>query len=69
MINIKESDMYMKSILCLCNTYYQLVLAIQLKATIFQNANYDVIASDHSRNMDQVTKNWQVWDILEMCIF
>lgn len=56
MINIKESDMYMKSILCLCNTYYQLVLAIQLKATIFQNANFDVIASDHSRNMDQVTK-------------
>lgn len=46
-----------KNVLCVCNTYYQLLFAIQLKRTVFCNEKMFVILSDHSRNTKKVADN------------
>lgn len=43
--------------LILCNTYYQLVLAVQLRETLFQKDDVSVIISDHSFNANKVAEN------------
>lgn len=47
----------MSNILIVCNTYYQLIAAIQMRITIFTKDYVDVILSDHSSNSKQVTQN------------
>lgn len=37
-----------------CNTYYQVISAIQMKLTIFKNIPCDLIISNHSENSDLV---------------
>ena len=46
----------MKNILFLCNTYYQLIVALQMKITVFKEENVVVLLSDHSMNADNITK-------------
>lgn len=43
-----------KNILLVCNTYYQLILAIQMKRTIFINEQVDLWLSDHSVGAEEV---------------
>lgn len=46
-----------KKILCVCNTYFQLLTAIQLKHTLLRNDYVAVLVSDHSRNTRQIVQN------------
>lgn len=46
----------MRRIMCLCNTYYQLIVSMQLKETLFENDNISVILTDHSCNSEKITK-------------
>ena len=46
----------MKRKLIICNTYYQLILAIQMKLTIFKNDIVDLQISDQSVNASDVAK-------------
>lgn len=46
----------MKNILFLCNTYYQLIVALQMKMTMFENENVTLLLSDHSINADSIVK-------------
>lgn len=48
---------FMKKILCVCNTYYQLITIIQLKSTLFKNDYVGVLVSDHSRNTGKIVQN------------
>lgn len=47
----------MKSVLCVCNTYYQLLMVIQLKLTILKNKKVTLYISDHSRNSKSIVDN------------
>ena len=46
----------MKKVIIICNTYYQLIAAIQIKLTIKKNEHVSVIISDHSNNAYLVYK-------------
>ena len=55
----------MNNILIVVNTYYQLILALQLKNTIFKHANITIMLSDHSNGSEQIfhnVSNYQVFD-------
>lgn len=54
----------MKNIICLCCTYFQLIIVLQMKETIFKNDNISVILTDDSKNSKEIYKN-----IKEMKIF
>ncbi len=47
----------MKNIVCICNTYMQLIVAIQLKNTIKADDNVVCILSDHSKNSERIVAN------------
>lgn len=55
----------MKKILCVCNTYYQLITVIQLKNTLLRNAYMGVLVSDHSKNTEQIVQNLKVTQCFE----
>lgn len=40
--------------LIICNTYSQLIIAIQLKLTLFKNCEVDIWMSDHSKNAEMI---------------
>lgn len=44
----------MRRILIICNTYFQLIVAIQLRLTLFKDEEVDVHISDHSLNAKAV---------------
>lgn len=44
----------MKSILIICNTYYQLITAIRLTTTLWSNDKVDLIITDHSKNTNMI---------------
>lgn len=44
----------MNKILFVCNTYFQLIVSIQLKLTVFKEACVDIAISDHSINSENV---------------
>lgn len=44
----------MKKILCICNTYYQLIFAMQLKKTRYRDDYVVLFLSDHSKNTYEV---------------
>ena len=44
----------MKRLLIIANTYYQMIMAIQMNNTIFQNDKVALMLSDHSIGMDSV---------------
>lgn len=43
--------------LIICNTYYQLILAVQMKRTIFKDNEVDIWLSDHSVNANEIAEN------------
>lgn len=48
-------------VLCLCNTYLQLIVALQLKCKVFPYDYFSVFLSDHSSNAEQVIK--QIYEL------
>lgn len=46
----------MKSALFICNTYYQLLVSVQLKLTLFSESSVDLWLSDHSEQAGYVVK-------------
>lgn len=52
-----ERDITTMKVLILCNTYYQLIVAMQMKKTIFKEAEVSVIISDHSSTARKVYEN------------
>ena len=46
----------MKRILIIANTYYQMIVAIQLQNTLFQNDEVVLLLSDHSKGTDAIVK-------------
>lgn len=59
----------MKNIICLCNTYTQLIIAIQLKATIKKNSHMLVVLSDKSRNAEVACENIRKTGFFDDVIF
>ncbi len=59
----------MKKVLCICNTYYQLIEAIQLKCTLLQKDEVSVAFSDHSRNAELITKRLSKHNVFSRCYF
>lgn len=55
----------MSNILFVCNTYYQLIAAIQLRKTTFTEDYTEVILSDHSSNSKQVSQNLRMTGIFD----
>ena len=53
------------NILFLCNTYYQLIIAMQLKMTQFAQDEVYLILSDHSRNSKVVVNNLKTTEIFK----
>lgn len=47
----------MKKILFICNTYYQLIVAMQIKSTLLKTDQVTVYLSDHSRNAKKIVDN------------
>lgn len=45
----------MKRVLIICNTYYQLIVAIKIKETILKNESVTLMLSDHSNGAKQVS--------------
>lgn len=43
-------------VLFFCNTYMQLIAAIQIKIKLLQEADTDIILSDHSQNAEKIAK-------------
>lgn len=47
----------MKKVIYICNTYFQLMTAIQMKNTFHKNDYMSVLLSDHSQNAEKVANN------------
>ena len=47
----------MQNILFVCNTYYQLIMAINMRITLFKNDKVTLLLSNHSKNADVITQN------------
>lgn len=45
--------------LCLCNTYFQLIVLIQMKQTLLKECQVDVLLSDHSANAATIAARLQ----------
>lgn len=60
---------FMKKILGVCNTYYQLITMIQLKCTLFRNDYVAVLVSDHSKNTRQIVQNLKASNCFEAVEF
>lgn len=59
----------MKKALIFCNTYYQLILAIQMKLTIKKEESVTVVLTDKSRNADKVFEKLQHNDFFDQVFF
>lgn len=59
----------MKRFLILVNTYYQLILAIQMKNSILRQNRVVVLLSDHSINSENVYKKLVINHIFDECYY
>lgn len=57
----------MKKILCVCNTYFQLIGMIQLKTTLFQQDELTAVFTDHSKDAEQTVDRLNARSIFEHC--
>lgn len=48
-----------KKIICICNTYYQLIFSMQLKRTIYMEDYFVVLFSNHSNNAKDVVNRFK----------
>lgn len=47
----------MQNILFVCNTYYQLIMAINMRLSLFQDDKVTVLVSDHSKDAGKIVEN------------
>lgn len=59
----------MKKIVIVCNTYYQLILAMQIKKTIKEQDYVTVIMSDHSNHVEKVFERVRKLGIFDAVFF
>ena len=59
----------MNKILIICNTYYQLIVAIQMKLTILKNDEVTIIISDHFNIKKDILKNLEQEKIFKNVIY
>lgn len=67
-INRKEL-VRMRKIICYCNTYFQLIAAIQLKLTLLRNDKVTLALSDNSNNSYKVARKLSEISIFDSIIF
>lgn len=46
----------MKKIVCICNTYYQLIFALQLRKTVYPDDFFVLLLSNHSNDSEKIYK-------------
>lgn len=56
-------------VLFYCNTYMQVIAAIQLKRKLYKNARVDLILTDHSANAEEVAKRIEKTELFERVRF
>lgn len=49
--------------LIICDTYFQLMIVVQMRLTIFRNDNVDLYISDHSNNSFSIYENIMKLDL------
>ena len=49
----------------LCNTYFQLIVSIQLHLTVFKSDQGVIVLSDHSKDMDKVAERLKSTELFE----
>ena len=59
----------MKKILFSCNTYFQLIAAIQLNSTVYSDDYTVMVLSDHSKNADQVANRLRETEVFNEVFF
>lgn len=59
----------MKRIICLCNTYFQLIVSIQLKLTVFSEDSVSVVISDRSNASFNIYSIIKKNNMFENCFF
>lgn len=55
--------------LFIIDTYYQLILVIQMKTTLFRNDHFTVLISDHSKNTKMISNIIDEKKVFEECYF
>lgn len=59
----------MKRILLIANTYYQLIISIQMRLTIFKNNEVILLLSDHSKNAENICAKLNTTGIFQQTCF
>lgn len=59
----------MRRILIFANTYYQMILAMQMKLTIFSEDYVAFVLSDHSNHAESVYEHLRKQSLFEECVF
>lgn len=59
----------MKRVLCICNTYYQLIIVIQMKLTILKKYDVSVVISDHSNDAATVANKLKSINLFKRVFF
>ena len=58
-----------RKILMLVNTYFQIIVAIKLKLTLYKNDDVDIIISDHSTDAYKIFENVRNMNLFNKVIF
>ena len=59
----------MTKVMFVCNTYYQLIIALQCKNTLFHSACVDIIVSNHSKNADVVARRLAKLELFNRVVY
>ena len=59
----------MNKILFFCNTYMQLLTAINMKVSLFSDRSVDILLSDHSANAQMIRSNLEKIDLFNNVLF
>lgn len=52
-----------RKVICICNTFYQLIMYIQIRRTLLKNSYVSLLISDHSKNSEEIANNVLKLDI------
>lgn len=59
----------MEKIICVCNTYYQLLVLLQMKMTVFRKDSVTLLLSDHSTDASVISDRLSKSNIFDKVIF
>ncbi|MFG6329086.1 MAG: alpha-2,8-polysialyltransferase family protein [Lachnospiraceae bacterium] len=59
----------MKYIMCICNTFLQIIIAIAMKETLFESDVMTIVITDHSNDAEQVALNLKKENLFNDVIF